>query len=317
MQAIVIDRYGASTEFHVAAVPQPIPGDQEVLVRVRAISLNPIDLAGRQGRLAPAFTRHWRFPLVLGTDFAGVVASVGQRVTTYHVGQRVFGAVPVGHAANNGALGEVVAVPLSHVAPIPPAVSFDQAATLGTAAMAAYDGLVHQLQLRSGQTLLVQGGTGGVGLMAVQLAHHLGATVWATASAANAQLLTDLGVDHVIDYHRPLAQRGGATVDAVLDTVGDLTGGLTILKPTGRLVSLPVRPATVPPSLSTQQVIFQRTTVASADLAELARLVACQVLTIVMDVQPLTVATLIAATDQLAGHHTVGKRVLHVAPTSA
>lgn len=203
MKTIAINNYGPASNFQLLELPQPHPTDQQVLVAVHAFSVNPMDVAGRAGRLGAPFTNQWTFPLVLGWDFAGTIVSVGDAVTDFKVGDAVFGAVPLTHPGTTGTYAEYVVTTTEQLAPLPTGLSFDLAATLPVAGMTAYDALVHRLNLQSGERLLIQGGAGGVGLFAVQLAKFLGAYV-ATTASANHQTINRPGCrsSHRLSPHR-------------------------------------------------------------------------------------------------------------------
>lgn len=201
MKTIAINQYGSADEFTMVDMPTTEPQADEVQVAIHAFSLNPMDIAGRMGALSSPFTDLWAFPLVLGWDFAGVITKMGKAVTGFNIGDAVFGSAAPAHAANNGTYGEFITVNTKELAHLPAGLSFDQAAALPIAGLTAYYGMKHNLKLQSGQKILVQGGAGGVGLFAIQIAKAFGAYVATTASANHRDLLTRLGADEVIDYH--------------------------------------------------------------------------------------------------------------------
>lgn len=312
MKTIAIERYGTAAEFRAIEMSQPVPRVNEVLVAIHAFSINPMDIAARQGKLGAPFDVQWHFPLNLGWDFAGIVAAVGPKVTTFQRGDAVFGAVPVTHAANNGTYGEYVAADLKQVAHLPAGLSFEEAAALPVSGLAAYDGIRHRLHVQPGEKVLVQGGAGGVGLYAVQLARLAGAYVATTASQAHVALLKSLGADEVIDYQRvdPAAVLSG--VDAVFDTVGDVRTGLLVLQPTGRLVTIAGHVTAALKGDHQKSVSFQATTGTGADLAELGHLVVTGQIKQRLTVLPVSVANVMLAHRQIEGHHTTGKLVMRV-----
>ncbi|ERK44869.1 oxidoreductase [Levilactobacillus brevis ATCC 14869 = DSM 20054] len=312
LKTIAIDKYGTAKEFYAAEMPQPVPQADEVLVKVHAFSINPMDIAGRMGALGAPFTDLWSFPLVLGWDFAGTVAQVGDQVTGFAVGEAVFGSVASAHAANNGTYGEYVAAGTKELAHIPAGLSFDQAAALPIAGMTAYYGMKHNLNLQAGQKILIQGGAGGVGLFAVQIAKAFGAHVATTASENHREMLEQLGADEVIDYHQTSPAEVLHDYDAVFDTVGDIETGLKVLKADGQLATIAGQPTPEQQHDQQKKVAFQFTNGSSADLTALAGLVTSGKIKLTLDVHDFTVENVIAAHETIEAHHTTGKIVIHV-----
>ncbi|NUU16913.1 NAD(P)-dependent alcohol dehydrogenase [Cellulomonas humilata] len=234
MKAIVQHRYGSPDELTLADVDTPVPAADEVLVRVRAASLNARDWHLMRGdpyvaRLSPDFGRRAPKALIRGSDFAGTVEAVGSDVTRLRPGDDVYG-------ESDGALAEYVSAPERRVARKPDHLTFEQAAAMPLAATTALQGL--RGRVGPGQSLLINGASGGVGTFAVQLAHAYGAQVTAVCSTRNVELVRSLGADHVVDYTRDDAFRAGRRYDVVLDLVGnrslrDLRRALT---PDGTLV---------------------------------------------------------------------------------
>jgi NADPH:quinone reductase-like Zn-dependent oxidoreductase len=232
MQAIVQRAYGDPDVLAWQETDRPVPAADQVLIRVRASSLNFADVAMVTGRpsliRAVSGLRRPKHP-VPGKDVAGIVEAVGARVAGVHVGDEVYA------EAVAGAWAELVVVDAAVVARKPANLSFEQAATLplaGGTALQAVEGI------QNGQKVLVNGASGGVGTFAVQLAKALGAEVTAVGSGRNIELLTNLGADHVIDYDRSDFTSGGERYDVVLDLVGNrsLTACRRALTPTGTLV---------------------------------------------------------------------------------
>ena len=228
MRAIRYPRFGPPDVLEVVDVDAPEPAAGEVKVRVAAASLNPLDWKIRDGhlRLVPVLARP---PRGTGTDFAGEIVAIGGGPGPRHVGERVFGSLsPLGR---QGSCAEFVTAPASHVAPIPAALAFDEAATLPVAGGTAVQALADDAPLAAGQRVLVTGGAGGVGHFAVQYAKHLGAHVTATCSASNVDFVTALGADRVLDYTRTDVLACGETFDVVFDAVNALgwRGARTLL----------------------------------------------------------------------------------------
>jgi NADPH:quinone reductase len=222
MKALVLNEYNGP--FTLTELPRPAPLAGEVLVRVVASGLNPLDLKIRAGEAAHA--KH-PVPLVLGLDLAGVVESTGPGVTTFHAGDEVYGMIG-GVGGIPGTLATYALADAQLLARKPANLSMREAAALPLAFITSYSGIVDRAQLQPGQSVLVHGGAGGVGHVAVQLARALGARVWATARASNLDVVTRLGATP-IDYRAQTveayvaASTGGAGFDVVFDTVGGAT----------------------------------------------------------------------------------------------
>ncbi|MEU3910192.1 NAD(P)-dependent alcohol dehydrogenase [Streptomyces sp. NPDC029721] len=219
MKAIVQDRYGSSDVLEFKELDRPAPRDGEVLVRVRAASVNARDWHVMRGdpyvaRLAFGLTRP-RQP-IQGTDFAGVVEAVGRGVAGLRPGDEVFGEA-------GGAFAEYVCAPQDAVGPKPAGLTFEQAAAVPLAGNTALMGLRDLGRLRPGQHVLVNGASGGVGTFAVQIAKALGAEVTGVCSTRNVDLVRSLGADHVVDYRQEDFTRTGLRYDLVLDLVGNRT----------------------------------------------------------------------------------------------
>ncbi len=312
MKAVVINQYGTTSEFKEADVQPAELKPDEVTVAVHAFSINPMDVAGRMGMLSAPFITNWYFPVILGWDFSGVITRVGQTVTTFKVGDAVFGTLPADHAGNNGSYSTELNVPAALIVPKGDDLSFVQAAALPIAGGTAYQAITEGLQVKRGDIVLIQGGAGGVGLFGVQIAKALGATVVTTASPDHQDLLTKLGADQVIDYHTTKVADVVNDVDAVFDTAGDIAGGLSVLRAGGRLVSVGQQPTEEQSQLPDKQVSFQFSKGDPAYLTGLANLFADGKLTIITQSLPFTAANVAHAQDVVAGHHMTGKFVIEV-----
>jgi len=219
MRAVVYDSYGGPEVLRLADVERPAPRDDEVLVRVRATTVNRTDCGFRQPR--PFFVRLFsglRRPRrrILGTEFAGEVGAVGAAVTEFAPGDRVFGVNERGW----GAHAELVCVPeRAPIATMPAGAGFDEAAAVCDGAILALSCL-RSAGLRSGQRILVYGASGSIGTAAVQLTRHFGAEVTAVCNTSNVETVRALGADRVIDYTREDFTAHGGSYDVVLDAVG-------------------------------------------------------------------------------------------------
>ena len=235
MRAVVRERYGGPEVLQIRGVEKPKPADDEVLVRVRAASVNRAEWYGLTGR--PYIARPtWglRAPKSerLGADFAGVVEAVGEDVTTLSPGDEVFG-------GKSGAFAEYVCVREERaIVPKPANVTFEQAAAVGTAGLTALQGLRDQGGIRPGQKVLVNGASGGVGTFAVQVAKALGSEVTAVCSTGNVEQASSLGADHVVDYTAEDFTRSDRRYDLILDIAGSKPWSALkrVLEPTGIVV---------------------------------------------------------------------------------
>ncbi|HEV8631880.1 MAG TPA: NAD(P)-dependent alcohol dehydrogenase [Thermoanaerobaculia bacterium] len=237
MKAIVYSQYGSPDVLHCEEIAKPTPADHEVLIRVRAAALNPLDWHFMRG--TPYFMRLMsglRRPKVkqLGVDVAGEVEALGSGVTRFAPGDAVFGTC-------RGAFAEYACAAESALATKPDNVTFEQAAAANVAAFTALQALRHKGELRAGQKVLVNGAAGGVGTFAVQIAKALGADVTAVCSTHNLELVRSLGADRVIDYtQEDFTREGAARYDLVLDCIGNhsLAACRRVLAPSGRYVQV-------------------------------------------------------------------------------
>lgn len=245
MKAIAINEFGGREVLKYVELPTPEPGEGEVLVRVKAAGVNPVDWKIRAGFLKD-FLPH-AFPLVLGWDLAGVVEKVGYSARRFKVGDDVYAYCrrPV---IQHGTYAEYVAIPESYLTLRPKAISVEEAASIPLAALTAYQSVYDAVALKAGESILILGASGGVGSFAVQFGKVVGASVIALASRKNHSYLKELGAAEAVDYAsgdfrvtvKSLAPQG---VDAVFDCIGAeaLAKGYDCLKRGGRAVSILVR----------------------------------------------------------------------------
>lgn len=215
MKAARIERYGSNDVVSVADIDVPTVGDTDLLVRVHAASVNPVDIRTREGKLKTLFK--FRFPLVLGNDLAGVVVGMGSRVSRFKIGDAVYARVDKDRI---GTFAEFVAVRDGAAAVKPANVTFEEAASLPLVALTAWKALVEIGRLGAGQRVLIHAGSGGVGSVGIQLAHYLGAEVFTTVGNRNAELVKRLGADVAIDYHSERFEDVAKDCDVVLDNAG-------------------------------------------------------------------------------------------------
>jgi NADPH:quinone reductase-like Zn-dependent oxidoreductase len=231
MKAAVLHGHGGPEMLLIEEVPDPVPGAGEIVVDVHAASINAADWKVRRGESYGSL----RFPHVLGRDFSGVIAALGEGVTEFAVGDAVFGVTEQGI---EGCYAEKLAIKAAIVARKPDSLTHEAAAAMGLTSLTALWAVEDTAKLQAGETILIQGGAGGVAGFAIQLAKHLGATVITTASAANHDYVRSLGADRVIDYWTQDVAAEVSGCDVVFDTVGGdvRAASYAVLKPGGRLV---------------------------------------------------------------------------------
>src|SRR6201994_4507285 len=245
MKAAYIERHGGPDVLKYGDMPDPVAGPGQVVVDISAASVNGADWKvrdGKSGQLA-------HFPYNLGRDFSGVVASVGDGVTDLRVGDEVFAVCDVGQ---EGAYAEKIAIKAAIVAKKTAALSHVDAAALALAGLTAIVTIEDTLKLNKGETILIQGGAGGVAAFAIQLAKHLGARVITTTSAANHDYVRSLGADEIIDYNKVDFTKVVKDCDAVFDTVGGDVAqrSFAVLKPGGRAAFIASGPQAPKPERS-------------------------------------------------------------------
>ncbi|WP_043624852.1 NADP-dependent oxidoreductase [Nonomuraea candida] len=240
MRAITQDSFGGPEVLHLTDVPRPVPLPTEILVRVHAAGVNPVDWKTRQGSgMAHVLGAP---PFVLGWDVSGVVEEVGFGVTTVEPGDEVYGMPWFPRQA--GAYAEYVTAPSRQFARKPRTIGHEAAAGVPLAALTAWQALVDTARIERGQRVLIHAAAGGVGHLAVGIARHAGAYVIGTARAAKHDWLRSLGADEVIDYTTTRFEDAVRDVDVVIDLVGDghdrtSTRSLRVLRPGGLLVAMP------------------------------------------------------------------------------
>ena len=235
MKALVLKRYGGAGQLEFTEISRPVIEADEILVKVHAAGLNPIDYLIPKGDFKPILKL--RLPATMGSDLAGVVVETGSKVTRFKVGDEVFAST---FDLDSGSLAEYVAVP-AHVAAFKPAnLDFVQAASIPMVGLTSWQALKERVQLQPGQKVFIPAGSGGIGTFAIQLAKHLGAKVGTTTSTANVELVRSLGATEVVDYKKEQFEEVLRGYDAVLGTVrGDgIEKAMRIVSPGGKVVSL-------------------------------------------------------------------------------
>ncbi|MUN91702.1 NADP-dependent oxidoreductase [Enterococcus gallinarum] len=307
-RAVVINEYGGKEKLAEAKVSLPELGADQVLVKVAATSINPIDWKLREGYLKQMFP--WSFPIILGWDVAGEIVEVGQKVKDYHVGDRIF-ARP--ETTRFGTYADYTIVDTNLLAPLPESIAFTEAAAVPLAGLTALQALFDHGSLKAGEKVLIHAGAGGVGTYAIQLAKNAGAYVITTASPRNHELVKKLGADEVIDYHRTDFEEVLTDIDLVFDTMGGeiQKKSFSVLKEHGRLISvLSIEDETL---AATKQIeakaIWLRTN--GEQLSELAKLMADgKLVSVIGETFPLTRQGVYDAHALSETHHAVGKIVL-------
>ncbi|HEX8705167.1 MAG TPA: NADP-dependent oxidoreductase [Myxococcaceae bacterium] len=309
MKAVRIHEYGGPEVLRYESIPRPSPRPDEVLIRVEAAGVNPVDVAVRQGYMR---TMLWNtLPLTLGWDVSGVVEQVGAHVTRFKPGDAVFAYADV---KRDGAFAEYMVLPEREAALRPRTLDAVHAAAVPLTGLAAWQALVELAQLAPGQTVLIHGGSGGVGTMAIQIAKARGARVIATGSAHNLEYLQSLGADQVIDYRATRFEDVVKDVDVVLDPIaGDtMERSWQVLKKGGILVSLLDSSAPKKAEAHGVRGAWFLARPEADQLTELARLIdAGKIRVVVSEVLPLK--EIRRAQELIGGKHTRGKIVLRVA----
>jgi NADPH:quinone reductase-like Zn-dependent oxidoreductase len=308
MKAIVIHEYGGPEVLKYEDVPQPEPKDDQLLIRVIAAGVNPVDGMIRSGMFS---NEHRAFPIILGGDVAGVVERVGTNITKFKVGDPVFAYVSLD---NSGGYAQYALVTEREAAPKPKSLTYMEAAAVPIVALTAWQALVDTAKLASDQTVLIHGGSGGVGTFAIQIAKTRGAKVIATASTANQELLKQLGADVAIDYTKQKFEDIAQSVDVVLDSIGKdtLARSYGVVKKGGIIVSLVARPDQS--KLEKHGIRGEALSVDpnSEELTEIGKLIdEKKIKVVVSQTFPLSEAK--KAQEQVATGHTRGKIVLKVA----
>ncbi|MFN2622105.1 MAG: NADP-dependent oxidoreductase [Chthoniobacterales bacterium] len=307
MKAVVAHEYGAPEVLKYEDAPRPEPKENELLVRVIACGVNPADPLVISGRFAKEFGTH--LPLIPGYDVAGVVEATGTKVTKFRKGDAVYG-----YALFGGGWAEYAVLAENEAALKPNSATFIETAAVPMGALTAWQSLIDTAKLSPGQTVLIHGGSGGVGSFAVQIAKARGAKVIATASTANQDLLKQLGADVAIDYTKTKFEDVAKDVDVVFDTVGrdTLPRSYPLVKKGGIVTTIVSRPD----QAQLDKYGIRGSSIWShpdgSELAEITKLIeAGKIKPIVGQVLPLTDA--VKASQQAETHHTRGKLVLKIA----
>lgn len=239
MRAMMIERYGKDVTLQDTEVDKPKLGEQDLLVRIHAASINPIDFKIRDGKVKMLLS--YKMPLILGNDFSGTVEQVGSKVTLFQPGDKVFGRP---RKSRIGTFAEYISIHEEDVAIAPSNISLVESASLPLVGLTTWQAFHEVIQLKEGQKILIHAGAGGVGTFAIQLAKAMGAYVATTASDKGYDLVKSLGADEIINYKEQDFEKVLNGYDAVFDTLGGvyLEKSFEVLKPGGRIVSVSAVP---------------------------------------------------------------------------
>ncbi len=309
MKAIVVHTYGGPEVLKYEDVPRPEPKENELLVRVIAAAVNPVDSAARSQKFAQFLGI--KLPAIPGYDIAGVVEKTGAKITKFKAGDPLYAYIALD---KGGGYAEYAAATEKEASAKPKSLNYVEAAAVPLVSLTAWQALIDTAKLSAGQTVLIHGGSGGVGSFAIQIAKARGAKVIATASTPNQDLLKELGADVAIDYTKQKFEEVAKDVDVVLDSVGKdtLARSYGIVKKGGFIVSLVARPDQA--ELDKHGIRGASLSVEpnSDELAEIGRLIDAKKIKVIVS-QTLPLAEAAKAQAQADTHHTRGKIVLKVA----
>src|SRR6476646_762447 len=308
MKAVVIHSYGGPDVLKVEDVPRLVPKEDEILIRVIAASVNPDDVAIRKGYLAELTGN--KFPLILGMDASGIVEKTGAKITKYKKGDPVYAFFTL---ASEGGYAEFVTAKENEVASKPKAVTYTQAAAVPAAGSTAWQVLVDVAKLGAGQTLLIHGGSGGVGHLAIQIAKARAAKVIATASNTNQDFIKKMGADIAVDYTKAKFEDAAKDVDVVLDMVGGetLKRSYGVVKKGGIIVSIVDDVDQKELDAHGIRGVTFRCEPKASVLEDLAKLIDAKKITPVVS-QTFPLSEVAKAQEQIATSHTRGKIVLKI-----
>lgn len=309
MKAIVVHEFGGPEVLKYEDTPLPELKETEILVKVIAAGVNPVDGLVRAGMFAK--NSKGALPMIPGYDVAGLVEKIGAKIDKYKQGDPVYAYIGL---KQGGGYAEYVAATDKEISPKPKSLTFVEAAAVPLAAETAWQALFEVAKLSAGQTVLIHGASGGVGSFAIQFAKARGAQVIATASTRNQDLLKQLGADVAIDYTKQQFEGIAKDVDVVVDTVGEdtLARSYGVVKKGGFIVSLVARPD--PVELEKHQIRGAPMNVEpnSDELGQITNLIDAKKVTVIVS-QTFALADAAKAQEQAATGHTRGKTVLKVA----
>ncbi len=272
MKAVQINNYGHSDTIRINEVEKPHPSAGQVLIEVHASSINPVDIAIREGYMSK-----WvplQFPITLGYDVAGIVSETGSGVKNFKPGDRIYGQAGAMFGASGG-FAEYAITMASAIAKMPKNISFPEAASIALTGVSAVEALYNYIGLKKKQKILIHGGAGGIGSIAIQLAKHIGAFVASTAGGNDIEFIRRLGADEPIDYRTQEFDRMLSGYDAVFDTVGGdtYTRSFGVLKKGGIIVSMKMQPDENLMKQYGVKALYEGTKVITKHLEMLSRLI--------------------------------------------
>lgn len=272
MKAAQFKNYGGPEVIEINEVPKPAPLGNQVLIEVHAATINPFDYKVRRGYMKDAMPL--KLPLTLGGNLSGVVVELGTDVVNFKIGDNVFGQ-SYAFGGGSGAIAEYAVASVENIAIKPKSINHIKAGSLPLVGVSAIQALKQHINLTKGQKILIHGGAGGIGSIAIQLAKHLGAYVVTTVSSEDKEFVKSLGADEVIDYQKEKFEEKLLSFDAVFDTVGGdtLDRSFKVLKKGGILVSMLGEPSKDLAAEYGVKVIGQNTQTNSKNLSRLAQLV--------------------------------------------
>ena len=309
MKAIVAHQYGGPEVLKYEDAPRPEPNENQILVRVIAAGVNPVDGMIVSGM----FSKNQKLtsPMIPGGDIAGIVEKTGSKITKFKAGDEIYAYLSL---KNNGGYAEYAVANEKEAAPKPQSISYVEAAAVPIVALTAWQALIDSAKLSAGQSVLIHGGSGGVGKFAIQIAKARGAKVYATASTANQELLKQLGADVAIDYTNQKFEDVAKDVDVVLDSVGKdtLARSYGVVKKGGFVATLVSRLDQA--ELDKHGIRGESISVKpnAEELSELGKLIDAGKIKVLVS-QTFPLADAVKAQEQVATGHTRGKIVLKIA----
>jgi NADPH2:quinone reductase len=315
MKAMVIENFGGVEQLHFEDFPTPIPADNEVQIEIYYTAVNPVDWKIREGMLKGLMLHE--FPLIPGWDASGIVNKVGKNISSFKKGDEVFAYCrkPI---VKWGTYAEYICVDASHVALKPKNLSFAQAASIPLVGLTAWQALFDFAKLQAGESILIHAGAGGVGSLAIELAHYTGAKIFTTASTEHHPYVKKLGADVPIDYKKcdfvsKIKELAPGGIDVVFDCVGGKTlqESFKVVKPHGRIVSIIEQ---VDPVLSAKYQVkggFVFVSPNGKELEHIAKLIANGVV-VSPQIEEMPLSAAAKAQDKIKEGHTQGKIVLKV-----
>lgn len=312
MQAVILSEYGPASKLELKEVEKPFYNDDQVLVKMRAAGINPVDTKIRAG--SSGMCAKISLPVILGFDLSGTIEAVGKNVQEFKIGDRVMGCV--GFPGLGKTYADYVMAEPVHLTLMPENIDFEEAAAVPLAGLTAYQAIHDHLQVKSGQRILIQAAAGGVGHLAVQFANLAGASVSGTASEENLDFLRELGVDQPIDYKKTKFEDAVDELDAAVDAMGGeiLYRTLRSVKKGGRVVCLPSSTKDDPVAIELAkereiELIWPLMYTDKKQMQHIASLLEQEKIKVRID-KVFPIEKVVEAHQQIESHHTTGKVVI-------